>query len=82
MLAKFGYDHVSDPQRFGRVYDTLNFEASKQELDEAHQPRAGALIQQQKTKRGGCRYRQPPLLIGYPFSAGGRRCAPAARRGE
>ena len=35
MLAKFGYDHVTDPQGFGRVYDTLNFEANKQELDEA-----------------------------------------------
>lgn len=35
VLAKFGYDHVTNPQDFGRVYDTLNFEASKQELDEA-----------------------------------------------
>lgn len=34
-LAKYGYDHVTDPQNFERVYDTLNFEASKQELDQA-----------------------------------------------
>ncbi|GAA4024671.1 hypothetical protein GCM10022409_05810 [Hymenobacter glaciei] len=34
-LAKFGYDHVTDPQNFERVYDAFNFEASKQELDEA-----------------------------------------------
>ena len=34
-LAKFAYPHVTDPQNFARVYETLNYEASKREVEQA-----------------------------------------------
>ncbi|WP_046244036.1 DUF4476 domain-containing protein [Hymenobacter terrenus] len=34
-LAKFAYPHVTDPQNFNRVYQAFNYEASKQEVQQA-----------------------------------------------
>ena len=33
-LAKFAYPHVTDPQNFTRVYQTLNFESSKRDIEQ------------------------------------------------
>ena len=43
-LAKFAYPHVTDPQNFTRVYQTLNFESSKREIEQA----VSALEQEQR----------------------------------
>ena len=37
-LAKFGYAHVSDPANFERALDALQFETSRQEVEEAVAP--------------------------------------------
>ena len=34
-LAKFAYPHVTDPQNFNRVFQTLNFESSKRDVEQA-----------------------------------------------
>ena len=43
-LAKFAYPHVTDPQNFTRVYETLTFEASKRDVEQA----ASALGREQR----------------------------------
>ena len=43
-LAKFAYPHVTDPQNFTRVYQTLNFESSKRDVEQA----VSALEQEQR----------------------------------
>ena len=34
-LAKFAYSHVADPQNFYRVYESFDFDASAQEVQQA-----------------------------------------------
>ena len=43
-LAKFAYPHVTDPQNFTRVYETLTFEASERDVEQA----ASALRREQR----------------------------------